>query len=61
MPENAKNAGLLFAVLCLNKEQQKHCVVRDLNLKTVNAIKTYSRIMLMSTPNCKKNFMNYLN
>ena len=32
--ENAKNAGVLLFVLCLNEEQQKHCVVRDLNINT---------------------------
>jgi hypothetical protein len=31
MPAAAQKSTLLFVVLCSNKEQQKYCIVRELN------------------------------
>jgi hypothetical protein len=36
MPAAAQKSTLLFVVLCSNKEQQKHCVVRELNQNLCN-------------------------
>ena len=40
MPVAAQKRTLLFVVLCSNKEQQKHCVVRELNQKYCQVFKT---------------------
>jgi hypothetical protein len=43
-PKMLKNAGVLFVVLCSNKEQHKHCVVRDLNLNACKLFKTRTKL-----------------
>ena len=40
MPAAAQKSTLLFVVLCSNKEQQKHCVVRELNQNYCQVCKT---------------------
>ena len=40
MPAAAQKSTLLFVVLCSNKEQQKHCVVRELNQNNCKVYKT---------------------
>jgi hypothetical protein len=43
MFKNSKNAGVFLFVLCSNKEQQKDCVVRNLNLKTRKIFQTMTK------------------
>ena len=40
MPAAAQKSTLLFVVLCSNKEQQKQCVVRELNQNNCKVYKT---------------------
>ena len=66
MPKNSKNAGVLLFVLCSNKEQQKDCVVRDLNLFRANDASGNNayenlksgRIVRRKTNKCKKLLLN---
>ena len=44
MPAAAQKSALLFVVLCSNKEQQKHCVVRELNQIKCKLFKTMTNL-----------------
>jgi hypothetical protein len=44
LPEKAEIAGVLLFVLCSNKEQQKHCVTRELNQETYKSEDYLTRV-----------------